>query len=75
MRMEWRGIVSEGAIMVEPTLAASEPYSESVFVITACRSTIPQLWSVFATASAPTSSTSEKISLSMMMGLGPIVVE
>ena len=51
------------------TLAASAPYSDGVFMITACKSTMPQLWRVFATASAPTSSTSEKMSVSMMMGL------
>jgi hypothetical protein len=52
------------------TLAASAPYSEGVFMTTARRSTMPQLWRVFATAMAPMSSTSEKMSVSMIMGLG-----
>lgn len=52
------------------TLAASAPYSDGVFMITALKSSLPQLCSVFATAMAPISSTSEKISVSMIMGLG-----
>lgn len=52
------------------TLAAREPYSDSVFMIMARRSTMPQLWRVFATARAPMSSTSEKMSVSMIIGLG-----
>ena len=54
----------------ELTLAARAPYCDGVFMITACRSTIPQLCKVFATAIAPMSSTSEKMSVSMTMGLG-----
>jgi hypothetical protein len=57
------------------TLAASAPYSDGVFMITARRSTMPQLWRVFATAIAPISSTSEKMSVSMMIGLGLCSVE
>jgi hypothetical protein len=57
------------------TLAASDPYSDSVFVITACRSTRPQLWRAFATARAPMSSTSEKMSVSIIIGLGSSVLE
>ena len=52
------------------TLAASAPYSDGVFIITALNSNLPQLCSVFATAMAPISSTFEKISVSMIMGLG-----
>lgn len=52
------------------TLVASAPYSDGVFMITALKSTLPQLWRVFATAIAPMSSTSEKMSVSMMMALG-----
>lgn len=57
------------------TLAARAPYSDGVLMITARRSTMPQLWRVFATAIAPISSTSEKMSVSMMMGLGLSSVE
>lgn len=57
------------------TLAAREPYSDSVFMSMARKSTMPQLWSVFATARAPISSTSEKMSVSTMMGLGSSTVE
>ena len=39
-------------------------------MMTPCTSAMPQLWSTFATARAPTSSTSEKMSVSMMMGFG-----
>jgi hypothetical protein len=60
---------------MELTLAASEPYSDSVLMITACKSTRPQLWRAFATARAPMSSTSEKMSVSMIMGLGRSVLE
>lgn len=52
------------------TLAASAPYSECVLIMTARKSAAPQLCRAFATARAPTSSTSEKRSVSMMMGLG-----
>jgi hypothetical protein len=57
------------------TLAASGPYSDSVFMITACKSTRPQLWRAFATARAPMSSTSEKMSVSMIIGLGRSILE
>jgi hypothetical protein len=62
-------------ICIKLTLAASEPYSDSVFMITACKSTRPQLWRAFATARAPMSSTSEKMSVSIIMGLGSSVLE
>lgn len=52
------------------TLTASAPYSDGVSMITARKSTMPQPWRVFATAIAPISSTSEKMSVSMIMGLG-----
>lgn len=52
------------------TLAASEPYLECVFNMTAWRSARPQLCKELATARAPMSSTSEKRSVSIMMGLG-----
>jgi hypothetical protein len=60
---------------MELTLAASDPYSDSVFMITACRSTRPHSWRAFATARAPMSSTSEKMSVSIIMGLGSSVLE
>jgi hypothetical protein len=66
---------SDRLICTELTLAASEPYSDSVSMITACKSTRPQLWRAFATARAPMSSTSEKTSVSMIMGFGSSILE
>ena len=52
-----------------PTLTAMAPYFELLLTATPVKLMRPQLWKTFARARAPTSSTSEKISVSMRMVL------
>lgn len=57
--------------MFVPTLAASAPYRECVLIITPFKSASPQLCRTLATARAPTSSTSDMRSVSMMICRAP----
>lgn len=51
--------------------AAKDPYRECVLIITPRKSARPQLCSTLATASEPTSSTSDMMSVSMMIDCPP----
>lgn len=58
-------------VMIGHTLAASAPYRECVLIITPFKLASPQLCRTLAIARAPTSSTSDIMSVSMMIGRPP----